>query len=175
MMRRLAVGLLSLLVASTAGIAGTIGYEVTSLGGDLYRYSYTFNDFDLSENQEIDIRFDPIRFGTLSNPVAPPEFDVLVLQPNNPPGAMGDFALLALIDDPPLDGLFTIDVRYLGTGLPGSQRFVINEYSPSGLFLRSTEAGSTVKTGAVPEPSTLLLFSSAAVALYGRARRRQSR
>jgi hypothetical protein len=42
--------------------------------------------------QQIDIRFDPTRYGTLSN-VQVPGFSALPLQPNNPPGVFGDLIL----------------------------------------------------------------------------------
>jgi hypothetical protein len=160
-----ALCLLLLGIASSVGSAATVGFEVASLGGNEYRYSYSFTGFTLAENEEIDIRFNPTLFGTLSNGVAPPDFDLLVLQPNTPPGAFGDYSLLALIDDPPMDGSFTIDVLYLGAGTPGAQPYFINQYDAMGTLTSSTAGGLTVSASAVPEPATSVLVGGAMLAV----------
>jgi hypothetical protein len=72
---------------STVGTTGT--------GQTLFEYNYLISGFTLFQNEEIDIRFDPTVFGTLSNGVAVPGFDLLLFQPNQPPGASGDYSALA--------------------------------------------------------------------------------
>jgi hypothetical protein len=156
--------LLLLGIASGVGSSATVGFEVTSLGGNEYRYSYSFTGFTLAENEEIDIRFNPALFDALSNGVAPPDFDLLVLQPNNPPGAFGDYGLLALIDDPSMEGSFTIDFVYLGAGTPGAQPYLINQYDATGALKSSTPGGLTVSASAIPEPATSVLVGGAVLA-----------
>ena len=162
-MRTLCLVLLG--IASSVGSAATVNFDITSLGGNEYRYSYSFTGFTLAENEEIDIRFNPALFGTLSNGVAPPDFDLLVLQPNNPPGAFGDYSLLALVDDPSMDGSFTIDVVYLGAGTPGAQPYSINQYDATGALTSTTPGGVTVNASAIPEPATSALVGGALLAV----------
>jgi hypothetical protein len=141
--------------------AATVGFTVSPLGGSNFRYTYDFTALSLLANQEVDIRFSPTLFSTLTNGIAGANFSLAVFQPNNPPGASGDYAALALINNPPLSGPFRIDVTFLGTGTPGSQPFFINQYDAAGNFLRVVDSGSTTPPGGnVPEPATWLLGSA---------------
>ena len=145
--------------------AATVQYSVQSLGpngmGDaVFRYTYDLSGIALQENQELQIRFSPVLFGELSNPVASADFDVLLFQPNDPPGAPGDFLALALVNDPSLLPAFSVDAVYFGPGTPGAQEFLINQYEFSAgtyIFLETLESGFTVAAGGVtpiPEPAT---------------------
>src|SRR5215831_7571648 len=89
--------LLALLTAAGAGTLGaiTIDFQASSLGQGLYRLDYLVSGIQLQMNQELDIRFDPALYGSLSNGVAGPDYDLLLLQPNNPPGVFGDYSALA--------------------------------------------------------------------------------
>ena len=144
--------------------AASIQYHVTSLDGTVgagrpatgvdsaFRFSYEANGLELLAFQELDIRFDATSFVTLFNPMAGPGVDVLVLQPNNPPGAAGDLSILALVGNPNL-GNFSIDVVAAGQ-IPGSLQFSINEYDPKTLnFVRAVTEDRAVLDG-VPEPAT---------------------
>jgi hypothetical protein len=125
------------------------------------------------KNTEVDIRFDPALYGELSNPVAPPDFDVLILQPNNPPGVPGDYKPLALIDNPSQSGLFSVDFTFLGPGMPGSQPFFINQYDDQFMLIDSDGPFFTTPVsnpGVVPEPATLTLVG-ATLLIAGVARR----
>jgi hypothetical protein len=176
-MRTLCLLVLGLAVPCGIASAASVGYEVTDLGGNDFRYSYTFTGVTLQAQQEIDIRFDPALFGLLSNAVAPPQFDLLVLQPNNPPGSFGDYSVLSLINSPDLTGTFSVDVEFLGTGKPGSQPFFINQYDAAGALILSTPGGSTKPLvpgdpGDVPEPATLWLTVGSLIAARSRTVRR---
>lgn len=128
---------------------------VTAAGDTLYRYTYSPEGFTLPQNSEIDIRFDPALYGELSNGVAPAEFDLLLLQPNNPPGAFGDYSALALIDNPPLSGVFSVDFTFLGAGVPGAQPWLVNQFDEQGNFVSTIASGTTASsTAVVPEPAT---------------------
>ncbi len=135
--------------------AAAIQLQVTNLGLNSYRYNYTLTGFNLQANQELDIRFDPNIYLSLSNGVAPADFDLLLLQPNNPPGTFGDYRAFALVNSPSLAGPFSVDVLLKNGASPDSQQFLINQYSPAGLLLSSTPGGFT--TSAVPEPATISL------------------
>jgi PEP-CTERM motif len=140
-------------------LAGTIQYQVTNLGANLFRYTYTVNGFSFGPNQELQVAFNPTLFGTLSNPVAGPGFSAFVFQPNNPPGAPGDYSAFTATGVATPTGPFSVDVTFLGTGVPGSQQFFINQYNPDLIFMQELASGTTQLVGqaTIPEPGTLSL------------------
>jgi hypothetical protein len=161
-------------------VAG-ITFEVTDLGLDssgdpLFRYTYVLSGLPLTQFTEVDLRFDPDLYGTLSNPVAPADYDVLVLQPNNPPGVPGDYKPLSLVPNPTQAGLFSVDFTFFGPGPPGSQPFFINQYDPNFMLINSVGPSFTTPANpaVVPEPGTLLLVG-AALLIAGLARRFRNR
>jgi len=127
-------------------------YDVTSQGGNVYRYEFVPNVVLLA-NEEIDIKFDPTLFGNLFNGVAGADFKLSLLQPNNPPGAFGDYSILALVDHPGLAGPFSVDVTWLSTGSPGSLPYVIDQFDVTGRLIGTVEAG----TLGAPEAGARLL------------------
>jgi hypothetical protein len=144
--------------------AGTVGFTVSPLGGSNFRYTYDFTSLSLQANQEVDIRFSPSLYSTLTNGIAGANFSLALFQPNNPPGSFGDYAALALINNPPLTGPFRVDFTFLGTGTPGSQPFFINQYDTAGNFLRVADSGNTTPPGGnVPELATWLLGTAGLV------------
>jgi len=145
------------------------------LGGTSFRYTYDFTTLSLQANQEVDIRFSPTLYSTLTNGVAGSGFSLAVFQPNNPPGAFGDYAALALVNNPSLTGPFRVDFTFLGAGSPGAQPFFINQYDAAGNFLRIVDSGTTTPPGGnVPEPATWLLGAAGLIftAIAKSARRR---
>jgi hypothetical protein len=139
-------------------IAGTIEFQVTNLGPNSYSYTYTVSDLTFGLDQELDIRFDPSLYGTLSNGLAGSDFAVLLLQPNNPPGTFGDYSALALVQNPSLAAPFSVDFTFLGSGKPGAQPFFVNQFDANGNFVSTLASGSTTLQGtSTPEPAGLLL------------------
>jgi hypothetical protein len=154
--------------------AGTIWYDIQDLGANAYRYSYSLSSFDFRLGQELEIRFTVDLYGSLSNGVAGTDFDLLVMQPNSPPGSSGIYSALALADHASLEGPFQVDVVYLGTGRPGAQWYWVNEFDDNG-EITVVEAGRTVLVGTiVPEPEAWLLAVTGALLcmLYAAVRRR---
>jgi hypothetical protein len=144
------------LFTTSTTYAGLIQYQNTSIGstafGDtLYRYTFLVSGINIQANQELDIRFDPTKFKTLSNPTAGSGFNVLVLQPNSPSGSTGVFSALALVNNPVMSP-FTVDVTFFGTADPGSQAYFVNQYDANHMFVSSIQSGFTVTT--TPEPGT---------------------
>lgn len=141
--------------------AATIGFQVSDVGQNLHRFTFLASNIAFQANQELDIRFDPAQFGTLSNAVVGSGFSLLLFQPNNPPGAFGDFGGLALVDNPSLAGPFSVDFTFLGPGAPGAQPFFINQFDRNGNFVATIESGFTKldagSTAVAPEPSSFLL------------------
>jgi hypothetical protein len=168
----LAVGLA--LFAGQIVAAPIVTFSVTDLGPgspglEMYRLSFTNEDFSLLVNQELDIRFDPGFYESLSNPNAPISLAVLLNQPDAPPGAFGDYSLTALANTvAPFS--FTVDV--LAPVRPVSQPFFINQLDPQGMIIETLATGTTVES-AVPEPSPLHVVSLALLlgVAYGVLRR----
>ena len=156
--------MLSLVTALSAGslAAANVSFQITSLGSNNYRYDYSVSGIQFQVNQELDIRFDPSLYGTLSNGSALPGFDLLLLQPNNPPGVFGDYSAMALLNNPSLSGTFRVNVHFLGNGLPGSQPFFINQLDANGTLLAQITSGNSTQVGgAVPEPAGWTLAGAA--------------
>lgn len=148
----------TLLAGNIFGV--TLQYRLTDLGaatsGEMqHRFTYFLSDAILGPSQEIDIRFDPAVFRLLSNPTAPAGFSTLVLQPNNPPGAFGDYSALAVTGNSNSMDIFSVDFVLLHNNLAGSQPFFINQFDQlTGNFVRTVQSGSTelAAPAGVPEP-----------------------
>jgi hypothetical protein len=153
------VGLVGLVLSGHASGAA-IRSDLQQLGENLFRIDYSVEGFEFQENQELEIIFDPDVFVALSNGSAPAGFDLLLIQPGNPPGTVGRFSALALLDAPDLSSGFSLQVETFLSKTPGVQEFAINQFDGEGNFV------STIATGpissAIPEPST---FSLAGLAL----------
>jgi len=156
---------IALCLLTFAGLipAATIQYQVTPIGTGSgqtqYRYNYFVSDVAFAVNQELAIQFDPFLFSGLNNGVAGPGFDLLLLQPNNPPQASGDYSALATVNQPSLAGPFWVDFTYTGPGMPGSQAFFINQYASNGAFQGVITSGLTtpLSNSTIPEPTTVSL------------------
>ena len=160
-----AVLLLSSFNLITASLgAAVLTYQVTPTGNSgvgttEFHYSYFLSATTLAKNQNLDIRFDPKLFTTLSNGTAGSGFDVLLFQPNNPTQSTGDFSALALVVQPSLALPFGVDVLYSGTGTPGAQSFFIDQFAENGAFQGVITEGRTnsLSGNTVPEPASSLL------------------
>jgi hypothetical protein len=113
----------------------------------------------LQQHQEIDVRFDPGVYGTLTNGVAPAGFSLALFQPNNPIGAFGDYSVLAVVPNPNTAGIFSVDFTLKPGKSAGSQPFFINQYmDDNNTFAGTIASGVTTPAGGnVPEPATYLL------------------
>ena len=163
--RRLLVAIA--LIAAAKLEATTVNVEITGLGGNAYHFEYFVSGIQFQTNQELDIQFDPALFGALSNPTSGPGFDVMIFQPNNPPGSSGDYSALALVNNPSsLE--FGVDVIFLGSGPPGSQPFEINQFDAMGRFVSTLQSGTTqpLVQSAAPEPGSWTM-AGAGLLLYG--------
>jgi hypothetical protein len=156
----------SLLAGLLAGnmSAATIQFQASDLGSNQFHLTYIVTDFVFSLNQELDVQFDPATYLSLSNGAAPTGFDVLLLQPNNPPGTPGDFSSLSLVASPAI-GPFSVDVQLAGPGGPGAQNFFINQLDDNGVIQSVLASGKTTSSviATVPEPATLPLAGLALI------------
>ena len=165
---RIAIWLpLSALLMAGFSHAGTIQYEVATVGQlpvqggstvPLFRYTYQASGMTFLANQELDIVFSAQLYGEISDGLADPGFDLLLLQPNNPSGAPGHFSALALTNIGVGQGTWSVDFTFTGPGQPGSQQFYINQYDANGRFITTLESGSTQDLAGAPEPGTFWLL-----------------
>jgi hypothetical protein len=145
------------LFGSVLATSGTIGYEVTSLGGNEYQYSYFLSGFSFNQNEAFDIQFNPALYadGSLISGVAGSSFTLSLLQPNSPfSGNPGDYEAESNVNGPSLAGPFTVDFSYSGVGLPGPQSYVLEQFDSNNIFIDDVGSGTTT---AVPEPGALSL------------------
>jgi len=162
-----------LIVLSASSLySATVQFQTTFLGTvngqSQFRNNYTLLDAALQTNQALDITFDPVLYGTFSNPQGPANFDILLLQPNNPPGAAGLFSALALsTTQPPIS--FSLTYIFLGTGQPSGQNFAINQYNAQGVLVSTITSGVTTPAGTttVPEPGGFLLSGLGVLVISG--------
>lgn len=143
--------------------AGVVEYSATDLSTNLSRYDYLLSGMAFQANQpnqqylQLDIRFDPTLYSSLSNPQVLGGFTTLLLQPNNPPGIFGDFVIMPLTGDLSQIGHFSVDVVSIGHGPLGPQPLFVNQFDAAGNYLFTLEAGFTVPDPAVPEPAVFPL------------------
>jgi hypothetical protein len=175
-----AVGLLLVQLAAGPAAASAILYDVTSLGGNTWRYDYTLaNDSLTLSVDEFTIYFQNGLFESLRSPVGLAPWDVLAINPDPVLPADGFFDGLvfdlnaALAPGTTLGG-FSVEFDYLGSGLPGSQFFQFLTASLEVLDTGFTELVSAPPTG-VPEPGTVLLIVSGLLLLTVRAVSRRTR
>jgi len=144
--------------------AATVQFQVTTVGvtgtgNTLFRYNYFLSGLDFLVNQALDIQFGPTLFGSLSNGGAGTGFSLLLLQPNNPPQASGEYSALATLDHPSLAQTFSVDFTYTGSGSPGAQFYSVDQFNANGGFVGVLSSGNTIPavSNPVPEPSVFLL------------------
>jgi len=166
--------LAGLLILWGAGIANAISIDFTATdlvdvnpGKDLWQYSYTVSDHTFAADTGFTIYFDLGLYDFLDP--APPapnsDWDVTTWNPDPSLPDNGAYDAYALIDNASLSDMFTINFVWLGgSSDPGPQSFEVYD----GLTWTVLENGSTTSGAApVPEPATMLLFSTGLAGLVG--------
>ena len=158
------------LAAATAQ-ATVITGEATNIGGAVWRYEFALSSFTYGADAGFTIYFPLAIVSALTNGSAAADWDLLLLDPDSPPGADGGFDALSLVASPSLSP-FRVDATVAGGNPPPlALRFEIYRLSPSFEIL---ETGFTSDPGgaAVPEPGSAVLAGLGALAAFGAARRR---
>jgi len=169
--------LLMLCVAAHAR-AATIQYQANALGGDRWQYAYLVGDVVFDVDQGFSVYFDSALYADLQpSPIASPDWDVIAIEPDAQLPSAGFYDALALVSGASLADPFVVSFLWLGdpAAIPGVQPFTINQFDGAG-NLSVLERGQTVQQqpAPVPEPSTLMLTTIAAVGLLRRLRLKSS-
>lgn len=141
----------------------------TVVGQDLWRYTYSLIGFNFQAGQGFSVFFNYQLYTNLSNPqpAASPDWNAIAVQPDLILNQDGYYDALASINAPSLAGTFSVDVIWLGQGLPGtSQPFYTYDVNFQPLI-----TGVTTE-GAVPEPGSIFLSFLGAGVLWAGARKR---
>jgi hypothetical protein len=133
----------------------------THVAGFVYRYDISLSEFVTGAGTGFTLYFPLANVVALSNPVASGDWDVLVFDPDSPPGANGAYDALALVNTPSLTG-FSVDATLTGGTPPLGLTFEIYQLSP---FL-ILETGTTLPAAGaeIPEPATTTLTGLALLA-----------
>ena len=169
----------AVLLCPASARATTIEFEAIPLGGTLWQYDYFLIEGLFDAQQGFVVFFDPDLYADLSlvSP-SPTDWDVLVTIPEPLLDSDGTYDALALVDNPPFAGPFSVSFTWLGLvgTVPASQIFNVYTLDSSG-FPDTIEVGVTTphRTSTAPEPSTLLLAAASAVAGWVRKRWKATR
>ncbi len=147
----MAFGLSAASITYDTSVVGTNGS-----GETVYRYVFNLQDVQLLLNQELNIGFAVATYQSLLNGVAPGQFDLLLLQPNQPFGADGVYSLFALVNQPSMLGEFRVDFTLVSGQSLAGLAFVVSQFDVNGGFLNTVTSGLTE----IPEPSTWVLATS---------------
>ena len=154
--------------------ATVVEFDATSLGGNLWQYSYTITNTSPSLSfNELTVYFDYGRYSSLSLLAAPVGWDPIVIQPDTGIPADGYYDVLnlsgPLAPGESISG-FSVSFSYLATGVPGAQPFDLIDASTFALVYAGTTSAATV--AAVPEPETYAMMLLGLGILGVTARRR---
>jgi hypothetical protein len=159
---RLALSLPLSLVFLAANVnAGSIEGLVSDAGPSSFEYNFELHGFDLRPHQVLDLQFDGSVYQSLSNAIVPLGFQVVILQPGNPPGTPGDYLLESMAPSTVLAPVSTgVDFTLVGQEQAGPLPFFIYQFNDQNQFVSVVTSGTTTlgtDPPPVPEPSSFWL------------------
>lgn len=172
-MRFWLMALVTGLLSSVSLCATTIDYQVTGLGVDssgdtVDTLTYTVTGLTLTPLQELDLFFSPTVYISLADPIVGSAYSVYLEQPNNPPGASGDFGLTPISSSMSVTGPFSINVTLQDLAGPGPENYTVSQFDQNGNFVGIIATGIALPVTGVttPEPKDLTFAGLAFVFLY---------
>jgi hypothetical protein len=139
--------------------------DVSSPPGDLWKYTYTVVDGSFAQFGGFNIFFSPDLYRNLQNPAtANVGWLVSTVQPDPALPASGFLSAQALVANPSIAGIFTVEFVWLGgPRTPGEQAFAVLDDT----FNPIPGAGEFTQVPGlqVPLPGTLALLASGMLAL----------
>jgi len=140
--------------------AGSIEGLFFDPGASSLRYDFTLSGFDLSQYQVLDLQFNPSVYLSLSDAMVAPNFQVVILQPGNPPGTPGDYLLEAMTPGALTPASVGIDFTLAGQEQPGPLPYFVYQFNNQNQFVSVVSSGTTsvgTDPSAIPEPSSFWL------------------
>lgn len=148
----------------------SISYTVHQVSGSTWEYQYSVSG-GFSQGDDLAISF-PVgtSLALVDTSFTDADVSTYVLQPDPSLPASGEFDLLANANDPNLLRIFSASFVYTGQDTPGSQTFSLYD---SSFNLRSSGTTTAAMSAAeTPEPGSVLLAATGALAALGMLRRR---
>jgi hypothetical protein len=178
--------LLAVLVVFTGcATANTVTFTTTLVtpgapGVAIWENDYTLTGFSFVQYEDFQLLFDPAVFQQLLNGVAIPssDWDLLLVQPDPNIPDNGVYDMMALGNGPSFSGPFSVQYTLLGSTPPTSQVYRVVQLDSNGNVVGDPlETGLALgPSGAVPEPSSLQLYTIAVLGVVVlRAVRRRGR
>jgi PEP-CTERM motif len=142
--------------------AGTIDQQTSNATSSSLEYTFDVSGFNFLGGEALDIQFDPAVYLALLDATAPAGYTVVTLDPNNPPGAPGDFIVEGLMGTQSLTGsnALAVTLTLSGNGAPGPLPYFVYSLDDSGNFGDVVGSGTTTMVNlalATPEPYSLSL------------------
>jgi hypothetical protein len=145
-----------------------VSFTSTHLSGSEWRYDYTVSG-SYAAQDDLAIYFPYSSDTALTDlQTGGSGWTTFVFQPDSSLPADGEFDLVANVDNPGLESVFSVDFSYSGTGSPGTQDFTLFDPSFNVLASGNTEAESAT----TPEPESIILLATGALALWTIERKR---
>ena len=142
----------------------TVQYTTVNLGSGTWQYDYTVQGSFLA-NWGVAIYFPTPDYGGGSIAdlgTGGSDWSTFAFQADPTIPALGEYDIVALVDNPLLSSVFDVTFLWNGTGTPGTQAFNLYDFTSGADLLASgnTTAAPTV----TPEPSSLTLMLFAGLA-----------
>jgi len=150
----------------------TIDYTLSSLGSNVYEYTYAISGtFDANEAIAIDFPT-PVTLGgngdtNLSIPENPNSAWTASILSSIGPGVPMDIQYMSEVNNPSLAGPFVVEFTYTGPGQPAAQNYNVYQYDSTQTTYTTVVANATTifQADPVPEPSGLGLSAMALLAM----------
>jgi hypothetical protein len=145
-----------------------VSFTSTQLSGSEWRYDYRVSG-SYAAQDDLVIYFPYSSESALTDlGTGGSGWTTFVFQPDSSLPADGEFDIVANVDDPGLASVFSVDFSYSGTGSPGTQDFTLFDPSFNVLASGNTQA----EFAATPEPESIILLATGALALWTIERKR---